>query len=283
MARAPSTGRAAEPGAGFTAGADRWLGRLGSVRNVVRQELAARFLAAHLPAASGADGVLRVLDAGCGQGTQGLRLAHAGHEVTGLDIEPRMLAAFRADLDAAADGVRRRVRLIQGSVQEAPHLLPPASYDVVICHGVLMYLPDPTPAVAALATMLAPGGVLSLLARNQAGIALRAGHRRQWGEAYAALAGEQSYVNELGVTARADTVVELTELVRRQGLEPLAWYGVRVLSDTATLDPPAPQADLDVLLRAEELAGRTDPYRSVAPLFQLLAIRPADKWRPDVS
>ena len=48
---------------------------------MVRQELVARQLAAHLPAARPA----RILDVGCGQGTQLLRLAWQGHQVTGLD------------------------------------------------------------------------------------------------------------------------------------------------------------------------------------------------------
>jgi hypothetical protein len=59
-----------------------------------------------------------------------------------------------------------------------------------------------------------------------------------------------------------------------------AWYGIRVLSDLATLeaDLESPGSDqLEVLLAAEELAGRIDPYRAVAPLFQVLALRPVER------
>lgn len=265
---------AAGSGAGFAAGAELWLDRLGSVRDIVRQELAYRFLGAHLPASQAFGRPLRVLDAGCGQGTQGLRLAAAGHDVTGLDLDARMLAAFDEAIARCDAPVRDRVRLVLGAVDDAPRLLPPASFDVVICHGVLMYLDDPAPAVAALAGMLRPGAVLSLLARNQAGIALRAGFRGQWGESLAALHGGTSYVNELGVTARADTVAELSSLVAAHGLDLLGWYGIRVLSDTATLDATASHEDLELRLAAEEMAGRTDPYRSVAPLVQLVARAP---------
>lgn len=257
----------------FAAGAERWLHRAGSGRDVVRQELAARFLARHLPP-PGAQRVLRVLDAGCGQGAQAIRLAAAGHQVTGLDTDPRMLDALRAELAGQPAEVIARVDLVVGSVQQAATLLPPGSYDLVVCHGVLMYLDDPAPAVQALAAMLAPGGVLSVLARNQVGIAVRAGHRGRWAEAMAGLTGDTGYVNELGVAARADTIDGVHALVRRQGLEPLGWYGVRALSDSTTLAAPPPGADLAAMLAAEELAGRTDPYRQVAPLFQVLARRP---------
>jgi len=55
----------------------RWVGHLGSVRDLVRQELVARQLAEHLPQPA-AGPVLRVLDVGCRQGTQAIRLARLG-------------------------------------------------------------------------------------------------------------------------------------------------------------------------------------------------------------
>ena len=46
----------------FGAGRPAWLGRLGNVRNVVRQEMISRHLARHLPGRPA-----RVLDVGAGQ------------------------------------------------------------------------------------------------------------------------------------------------------------------------------------------------------------------------
>lgn len=64
----------------FTPAEKTWSARLGTLRQVVRQEVVARQLAEHLrPSAP------RVLDVGCGQGTQALRLARFGYEVTALD------------------------------------------------------------------------------------------------------------------------------------------------------------------------------------------------------
>lgn len=256
---------------------DNWLARQHSIRNVVRQELAARFVAEHLP---WRDRPLRVLDAGCGQGTQAIRLAVAGHLVDGVDADDRMLDAFRSALAELDPVVRGRIRLLNGRVENLSEELERSSYDVVLCHGVIMYVPDPVPVISALTPMLADDGMLSLIARNQPSIAVRAGHRGQWSEALAALRGEVTYTNELSANARADTVEDLRSLLVSSGLTMQAWYGIRVLSDTATLeeDPPPPESpELADLLDAEELAGRTDPYRSMAPLIQLIARRPASE------
>jgi SAM-dependent methyltransferase len=94
-------------GAGFAAGEDRWRARLGTLRQVVRQELVAEQLAAHLPDLP----PRRVLDVGCGQGTQALLLARRGHQVTGLDSSVQLLADLEAARAAEPPAVRERVRM----------------------------------------------------------------------------------------------------------------------------------------------------------------------------
>ncbi|PZS33668.1 MAG: hypothetical protein DLM58_07305 [Pseudonocardiales bacterium] len=90
----------------FSAGVAGWLDSLGQLRDVVRQEV----LAAQLSELAGMSGApLRVLDIGCGQGTQAMRLARDGHEVTGLDPSQELLDHFGRDLDSEAEAVRGRV------------------------------------------------------------------------------------------------------------------------------------------------------------------------------
>ena len=48
-------------------------------------------------------------------------------------------------------------------------------YDLVCCHGVAMYPPSLEETVAALCEACCLGGMVSLLTRNRAGIAMRAG------------------------------------------------------------------------------------------------------------
>lgn len=254
---------------GFDTGREHWLSRLGRLRNVVRQEMVARQLDAHL---TGRD--LRVLDVGCGQGTQALRLARRGHLVTGLDPSAEMLAAFGDELTAEPAEVQARVRLVQGDGLAAARVAGSTPYDVVLCHGVLMYLPDPAPMVAALAAAVAPGGLVSVVARNGEALAMRPGMRGLWADALAAF-DQTGYVNELGVAARADTVDGLRALLEEAGLRVQEWYGVRVLSDWVDAETPPPEDpdQLAALLDAEEQAGRRDPYRRVATLVHLVSRR----------
>lgn len=94
----------------------------------------------------------RVLDVGCGPGVLSLLVAELGHQVTGLDIAPRMLevAARRAHDHGA------HLELVEGDA-EAPDL-PAGAFDVVISRHVLWTLPEPERAVRAWAVLMPPGG-----------------------------------------------------------------------------------------------------------------------------
>src|SRR5262245_46382345 len=97
----------------FASGEHAWRAGIGTLRQVVRQELVARQLAAHLP-----DRPHRILDVGCGQGTQLLRLARQGHRLTGLDPSAALLADLAGALEAEPADVRDLVRTVQGELTE---------------------------------------------------------------------------------------------------------------------------------------------------------------------
>ncbi|WP_329278019.1 class I SAM-dependent methyltransferase [Streptomyces sp. NBC_01451] len=215
---------------------------------------------------------LRVLDVGMGQGTQALRLARAGHQVTGVEKDPRMLGAAREALAAEPEGIRDRVRLLESDGRDTGVHFLPGSFDVVLCHGVLMYVELPDALLAGLARMLAPGGLLSLLVRNGDALAMRAGLAGDWAGALGAF-DTDSYTNRLGLDVRADRLSTLTGTLAGIGAPLHAWYGVRVFTDTADDSVEVVQAEMDALLAVEERAGRTDPYRQVAALLHLCGVR----------
>lgn len=214
---------------------------------------------------------LRVLDVGMGQGTQALRLARAGHQVTGVEQDPRMISAAREALAAEPEGIRERVRLVQSDGRDTGVHFLPGSFDVVLCHGVLMYVEEPDPLLAGLARMLAQGGLLSLLVRNADALAMRPGLAGDWAGALTAF-DTTAYTNRLGLDVRADRLATLTATLDGIGAPLQAWYGVRVFTDTAADDAEIPD-DVETLLTAEERAGRTDPYRGVAALLHLCGVR----------
>jgi 2-polyprenyl-3-methyl-5-hydroxy-6-metoxy-1,4-benzoquinol methylase len=69
----------------------------------------------------------RILDAGCGAGRVGGLLAAAGHEVTGVDLDPELIAAAEQDYP----GPTWRV----GDLAE---LELPERFDVIVCAGNVM-------------------------------------------------------------------------------------------------------------------------------------------------
>src|SRR5882724_1889826 len=108
----------------------------------------------HIPRAAdfcGARG-LKVLEIGCGLGTDGAQFALAGADYTGVDLT-----------DASIDLARRRFELFElsGSFQtaDAENLeFADESFDVVYSHGVLHHTPDTAGAVREIHRVLRPGG-----------------------------------------------------------------------------------------------------------------------------
>ena len=248
----------------FSAGEQDWKARLGTLRDVVRQELVARQLEPELPPAP-----VRVIDLGCGQGTQALRLARRGYHVTGVDASADLLGRFERDLAAEPAVVRDRVRAEHGLIEDYPERAGLSRFPVVLCHGVLMYAGDPAPLLRAIAALAAPGAVVSLLVRNGDALAMRPGLLGDWGACRSAF-GSDRYQNRIGVSARADRLADLTARLAGHGLAVTAFFGVRVFTDGAA-DAAAPPADLPALLDCEEQAARTDPYRRVAALLHVIA------------
>lgn len=237
-----------------------WSKRLGSLRNVVRQQVIHRQLMEHAATARSA------LDVGCGQGTQAIELAANGIAVAGVDPSRPLLD----ELAATANERGVAVRTLQGTLDDLDRLVGGQTYDLVTAHGLLMYLDDARTAVATLASKVANGGTLSITFRNQEALAYRPGLRRQWRRALAAF-DATTYVNELGADAQAHTLDDVTVWCEDSGLQIERWYGVRVLTDGASADEMPDHESLADCIAAEVEAGRRDPYRRLGSQIHVIA------------
>jgi SAM-dependent methyltransferase len=210
--------------------------------------------------------------------------------VTAVEPDETMRATFDRATAGLVQSVRDRITLLDGDLDRLAATTQSASFDVVLCHGVLMYLPESRPAIRSLAQRVAPGGVLSVLARNGDALAWRPASRHDWMGATQMLAEcaaaraegrDAFYRNEIGVNARADTLESLMSSCAEAGLEVETWGGVRVASDDVAVDEPAPQGDaLAALLDVEERLGATDPYRALGTLLHVIARRPTRPYGP---
>jgi S-adenosylmethionine-dependent methyltransferase len=240
-----------------------------SVKGYVRTYVMHQQLLEHLPAPPAP-----VLDVGGGAGHQSFPLACAGYEVTLLDPSPTMLNRARQRLGEQPEEVQRRVTLVEANGENAEESVDGRRFAAVLCHGVLGYLEEPEPLIDQLCRCAATGGVLSIMTANANAMAVRPALEQRWDDALASFDARIG-VGVLGVAGRADTVEELSVLVRSRGVEPLCWYGVWLFVDWlefsgVELDPhDAKQVAATAAVELE--AAKRDPYRQLSRVFHLLA------------
>jgi S-adenosylmethionine-dependent methyltransferase len=239
-----------------------------SVKGYVRTYVMHQQLLEHLPPPPAP-----VLDVGGGAGHQSFPLAQAGYDVTLLDSSPAMLDKARQRLARLPGEVQQRVRLAQADGEKAVEAVQGQRFAAVLCHGVLGYLKDPEPLVTQLCRCADAGGVVSIMTGNAKTGAVRPALERRWADALASF-DARTEIGVLGVQGRADTVEELSELMRGRGVQPVRWYGVWLFVDWlefggAELDPGDAQ-QVAATAAVELEASRRDPYRQLSRVFHLV-------------
>jgi S-adenosylmethionine-dependent methyltransferase len=223
-------------------------------------------LAQHLPSPP-----LRILDAGGGNGLDSLPLAALGHTVVIADYSTAMLAD--AEARAVAAGVSAQVRLHQADLSALGAALADEVFDVVLCHNVMQYLPDPSGVLRVLARLVRVGGLLSLVSMNRYSSVYAAAFLRD------DLTAAQEQIDARttrGVMFPADLIVyspeEAAEMLAASGLTVAAHYGLLCITpywgDNAAKHDPAIYAQLAAL---EAALADKHPYKLLARHFHLIA------------
>jgi S-adenosylmethionine-dependent methyltransferase len=239
-----------------------------SVKGLVRTYVMHQQLLEHLPPPPAP-----VLDVGGGAGHQSFPLARAGYDVTLLDSSPAMLDRARQRLQRLPAETQRRLTILQADGKNADEAVDGRRFAAVLCHGVLGYLEHPEPVVSELCQCAAAGGVVSIMTGNAKAMAVRPALERRWDDALASF-DARAEIGVLGVPGRADTVEELSELLRSRGVEPVRWYGVWLFVDWLEFSgaelAPTDSEQVAATAAVELEASRRDPYRQLSRVFHLV-------------
>jgi ubiquinone/menaquinone biosynthesis C-methylase UbiE len=124
-------------------------------------EVNARFVADFLQT----HGVSRggeILDVGTGTARIPIGLAQAdpNARILALDLSEAMLAQAAANIDAA--GLSHRIRCHHGDAKVLADVFGQRAFEGVISNTIVHHIPDPEPALATMAGLVAPGGTLMI-------------------------------------------------------------------------------------------------------------------------
>jgi 2-polyprenyl-3-methyl-5-hydroxy-6-metoxy-1,4-benzoquinol methylase len=163
----------------------------------------------------------RVLEVGCGIGTDSINFARAGAQLTAVELSAESLRI--AEQRANVMGVADRIRFVQANAEELTRTLTDGPYDLVYSFGVIHHTPHPERALAEMRALTAPGGTLKLMVY----------HRRSW-KVFWIVAGQGRgrfwKTDELvAAHSEAQTGCPVTySYTRRQGRELVETNGFRV-------------------------------------------------------
>ena len=215
---------------------------------------------------------LQILDVGGGSGPDSAWLVSQGHSVTIVEIskEQRLYAERRFNFFLSPPE-RALITMVEGQLCDVR--AKPASFDVVLCHGVAMYQTEPRKFIAEVISWAKPGGIISLLEKGYYGAEARAIHRQNFDQ-LKKLHASQKIVNDMGFTVHAFTPDALEAIIEMSGAEVEHWSGVRVMTDRLNmLITNMSEPDIETIVDAEFTQGNNPGIRAQGQMLHFIARR----------
>jgi len=103
----------------------------------------------------------KVLEIGCGIGTDTIRFARAGARVTAVDLSEESLAV--AKRRAGVFGLEDRISFHRVDAERLSEVVPVETYDLIYSFGVIHHTPHPENAVREIRKYMGPQSVLKMM------------------------------------------------------------------------------------------------------------------------
>jgi 2-polyprenyl-3-methyl-5-hydroxy-6-metoxy-1,4-benzoquinol methylase len=103
----------------------------------------------------------RVLEIGCGIGTDTTRFARSGAKVTAVDLSARSLEIARQRMEVY--GISDRAHFACGSAEDLSRVVPPEPYDLIYSFGVIHHTPHPERVLDQIRCYTRPGSEVKIM------------------------------------------------------------------------------------------------------------------------
>ena len=125
----------------------------------------------------------KVLEIGCGIGTDTINFARYGAEVTTVELSPRSMEI--AQQRARVFNLEDRIRFVSGNAEELTQLLPKNDFNLIYSFGVIHHSPNPEEIIRQARAFAKPGTTIKAMVYHRLSwkvlwIVLRYGKGRFW-------------------------------------------------------------------------------------------------------
>lgn len=103
----------------------------------------------------------KVLEIGCGIGTDTMNFARAGAKVTALDLSDKSLELARKR--AEVYGLSDRIKFYHGSAEELSSIIPVEPYDLIYSFGVIHHTPHPERVIEQIKHFVKPDTAVKIM------------------------------------------------------------------------------------------------------------------------